>query len=180
MTSAVKVDGERLYRKAHRGESIETPEREVESTEPSSSSGQERATFEIECSSGTYIRTLVETLGTPTASSCGGRQSATCSRDGDARSSAVEALPFLPERLLTRTRRAVGARAARDRSRRRAPVHLRLTYDGSCRGRARGWRHLQPEVVLDEHQGDQLPDASRATGTSRSASSTASTWATRR
>src|SRR5688500_13026018 len=30
MTSAVKVGGERLYRKARRGESIETPEREVE------------------------------------------------------------------------------------------------------------------------------------------------------
>src|SRR5512132_2231081 len=29
MTSAVKVDGERLYRKAHRGESIETPTRKV-------------------------------------------------------------------------------------------------------------------------------------------------------
>src|SRR3954465_501331 len=27
MTSAVKVDGERLYRKAHRGEAIETPKR---------------------------------------------------------------------------------------------------------------------------------------------------------
>ena len=30
MTSAVRVGGERLYRKAHRGEEVETPEREVE------------------------------------------------------------------------------------------------------------------------------------------------------
>ena len=30
MTSAVRVGGERLYRKAHRGETVETPEREVE------------------------------------------------------------------------------------------------------------------------------------------------------
>src|SRR5689334_4130773 len=30
MTSAVRVGGERLYRRAHRGESIDTPEREVE------------------------------------------------------------------------------------------------------------------------------------------------------
>ena len=30
MTSAVRVGGERLYRKAHRGEVVETPEREVE------------------------------------------------------------------------------------------------------------------------------------------------------
>jgi tRNA pseudouridine55 synthase len=29
LTSAVKVDGERLYKKAHRGETAETPEREV-------------------------------------------------------------------------------------------------------------------------------------------------------
>ncbi len=30
MTSAVRVGGERLYRKAHRGETVETPEREVD------------------------------------------------------------------------------------------------------------------------------------------------------
>ncbi len=29
MTSAVRVGGERLYRKAHRGETVPTPEREV-------------------------------------------------------------------------------------------------------------------------------------------------------
>jgi tRNA U55 pseudouridine synthase TruB len=29
MTSAVRVGGERLYRKAHRGEEVETPERDV-------------------------------------------------------------------------------------------------------------------------------------------------------
>jgi tRNA pseudouridine55 synthase len=63
MTSAVRVGGERLYRKAHRGEVVETPEREIEvyraellSSEPGS------AEYEIECSAGTYIRTLVETL----------------------------------------------------------------------------------------------------------------------
>ncbi|HET6496734.1 MAG TPA: tRNA pseudouridine(55) synthase TruB, partial [Thermoleophilia bacterium] len=32
MTSAVKVDGERLYRKAHRGEVVETPVKEIEIT----------------------------------------------------------------------------------------------------------------------------------------------------
>ena len=30
MTSAVRVGGERLYKKAHRGETVETPERDVE------------------------------------------------------------------------------------------------------------------------------------------------------
>jgi tRNA pseudouridine55 synthase len=64
MTSAVKVDGERLYRKAHRGETVETPVRRVTVYRAKLlSSDAERATFEIECSSGTYIRTLVETLG---------------------------------------------------------------------------------------------------------------------
>ena len=63
MTSAVRVDGERLYRKAHRGESVETPTRRVtvHRAELLESNG-EHATFEIECSSGTYIRTLIETL----------------------------------------------------------------------------------------------------------------------
>ncbi len=63
MTSAVKVDGERLYKKAHRGETIETPTRTVTVHRAELlESGGDRATFEIECSSGTYIRTLVETL----------------------------------------------------------------------------------------------------------------------
>jgi tRNA pseudouridine55 synthase len=64
MTSAVRVGGERLYRKAHRGETVETPEREVEvyRAELLGSDG-ETATYEVECSAGTYVRTLVETLG---------------------------------------------------------------------------------------------------------------------
>lgn len=66
MTSAVHVDGERLYKKAHRGEEIETPEREVEVysaelLEHDADAG--RARYRISCSAGTYIRTLVETLG---------------------------------------------------------------------------------------------------------------------
>jgi tRNA pseudouridine55 synthase len=64
MTSAVRVGGERLYRKAHRGEVVETPEREVDVYRADLiDSEAERATFEVECSSGTYIRTLLETLG---------------------------------------------------------------------------------------------------------------------
>ena len=64
MTSAVRVGGERLYKKAHRGEVVETPERDVQvhRTQLLSSTG-EFAHFEVECSAGTYVRTLVETLG---------------------------------------------------------------------------------------------------------------------
>ncbi len=63
MTSAVRVGGERLYRKAHRGETVETPEREVDVYRAELlASDAESAEYEIECSAGTYIRTLLETL----------------------------------------------------------------------------------------------------------------------
>lgn len=63
MTSAVRVGGERLYRKAHRGETVQTPERDVEVYRADLlSSGDGLAQYEIECAAGTYVRTLVETL----------------------------------------------------------------------------------------------------------------------
>lgn len=64
MTSAVRVGGERLYRKARRGETVATPLRDVEvyRAELLGREG-ELARYEIECSSGTYVRTLIETLG---------------------------------------------------------------------------------------------------------------------
>jgi tRNA pseudouridine55 synthase len=63
MTSAARVGGERLYRKAHRGETVQTPLRDVEvhRAELLGADG-ETARYEIECSAGTYVRTLVETL----------------------------------------------------------------------------------------------------------------------
>jgi tRNA pseudouridine55 synthase len=68
MTSAVRVAGERLYKKAHRGEVVETPEREIEVYRADLvGAGSTRLTgdyfeYEIECSTGTYVRTLIETL----------------------------------------------------------------------------------------------------------------------
>jgi len=63
MTSAVRVGGERLYRKAHRGETVETPEREVEVYRAELlRHDAESAEYEIECSTGTYVRALIETL----------------------------------------------------------------------------------------------------------------------
>ena len=63
MTSAARVGGERLYRKAHRGETVATPLRDVEvrRAELLGNDG-ESARYEIECSAGTYVRTLIETL----------------------------------------------------------------------------------------------------------------------
>jgi tRNA pseudouridine55 synthase len=87
--SAVKIGGERAYRRARRGEHFEMPERIVSvyrfeqlwrgdensthlarpdrsdaSTAGSSGSGRalERAGYEIECSAGTYVRSLIADL----------------------------------------------------------------------------------------------------------------------
>jgi tRNA pseudouridine55 synthase len=62
--SAVKIGGERAYAKARRGEAVETAEREVLVTrfEQLWREG-DRAGLAIECSSGTYVRSLVADLG---------------------------------------------------------------------------------------------------------------------
>lgn len=62
--SAVKVGGERAYRLARRGEAPALPERivQVHRFEQLWREG-ERAEFEIECSSGTYVRSLIADLG---------------------------------------------------------------------------------------------------------------------
>jgi tRNA pseudouridine55 synthase len=61
--SAVKVGGERAYARARRGEEVVTAERTVTVTrfEQLWRDG-ERAAFAIECSSGTYVRTLISEL----------------------------------------------------------------------------------------------------------------------
>ena len=62
--SAVKVGGERLYKKARRGELVEAPPRRIEVYRAELlSHDDERAEFLIECSSGTYVRQLVADLG---------------------------------------------------------------------------------------------------------------------
>jgi tRNA pseudouridine55 synthase len=69
--SAVKLGGERAYRRARRGESFEMPERTVTvhrfeqlSRQPDEArAGLETAAFEIECGSGTYVRSLIAALG---------------------------------------------------------------------------------------------------------------------
>ena len=62
--SAVKVGGERAYRRARRGEAVEVPEREVvvHRFEQLWREGG-RAGFAIECSAGTYVRSLIADLG---------------------------------------------------------------------------------------------------------------------
>jgi tRNA pseudouridine55 synthase len=62
--SAVKVGGQRAYRLARRGEAVDLPEREVavHRFEPLWREG-DRAAFAVECSSGTYVRSLIGALG---------------------------------------------------------------------------------------------------------------------
>lgn len=64
MYSAVKVGGERLYRKARRGEEVERPPRQVHvaAFELTERSGAD-VRFRVDCSKGTYIRTLAHDLG---------------------------------------------------------------------------------------------------------------------
>jgi tRNA pseudouridine55 synthase len=159
MTSAVKVGGERLYRRAHRGEEIETPTREVEvhRAELVASDG-EGAEYEIECSSGTYVRALIETLGD--AYCAGLRRTAI----GDLRVEACgpepiavgEALAFLPERALS-AQEAAGVEHGRavelDGDVEGAPpgedTVARLTREGRLLAVARRRGELlRPEVVL--------------------------------
>jgi tRNA pseudouridine55 synthase len=153
MTSAVRVGGERLYRKAQRGESVETPQRAV-FVHRAELIGQdhEHAEFEIECSSGTYVRTLIETL-----------EDAYCEQlrrvavgpfrieDAGRELPAREALSFLPEVILD----AEQARAITDGRSLPAPATvsgsepLRLTFDGRLVAVARReGEELKPEVVV--------------------------------
>lgn len=73
MVSAVKVGGERLYKKALRGEEVERPARPVHIYELSLNEfhpGEEpEAVLEVRCSGGTYVRTLAHDIGE--ALSCG-------------------------------------------------------------------------------------------------------------
>lgn len=64
MYSALKVNGERLYERARRGESVERPPRRVTFHEIRLlAHAPDCLTLRVHCSKGTYIRTLVDDLG---------------------------------------------------------------------------------------------------------------------
>lgn len=64
MYSALKQDGERLYAKARRGESVEVPPREVEIHRLELlGRTDDTLTLLVECGSGTYVRSLAVDLG---------------------------------------------------------------------------------------------------------------------
>ena len=150
MTSAVKVEGERLYKRAHRGERIETPTRTVTVHRAHLlESDAERASFEIECSSGTYVRTLIETLSDAYCESL--RRTAIgphrVPEAGEEEIPIEELMSFLPERALDDDEtEAVGHGRSLPGS---AHGHLRLTHNGRLIAIARAdGENLRPEVVL--------------------------------
>jgi tRNA pseudouridine55 synthase len=73
--SAVKIGGERAYKRARRGEQFEMPERivsvyrfeqlwraDADPADPTQPGGLDRAEYLIECSAGTYVRSLIADL----------------------------------------------------------------------------------------------------------------------
>jgi tRNA pseudouridine55 synthase len=62
--SAIKIGGVRAHRRARRGEEIEMPPRQVTVHRFEQAwRTRDRAELEVECSSGTYVRSLVSDLG---------------------------------------------------------------------------------------------------------------------
>ena len=172
MTSAVKVGGERLYKKAHRGEEVETPTRTVTIHRAELlDHDDQRATFVIECSSGTYIRTLIETLEDAFCESL--RRTAIgphrVSDGQDVEISVEDLMAFLPEvrldpdeaRAVSHGRPVAGRRGPAPDSSPRSVLssetapggprheHVRLAHRGRVVAIARDdGENLRPEVVL--------------------------------
>ena len=151
--SAVKVGGEALYRKARRGEPEEGEERQIEvfRAELLEHEG-ERAVFDIECSSGTYIRQLVAGLGDAYCEELE-RTAIGPFELGEADPERVvpigRALAFLPERQLTGDEASRVAHGVRVPASFPAEGAVRLTSGGELLAVAepRG-QELQPVVVF--------------------------------
>jgi tRNA pseudouridine55 synthase len=152
--SAVKVEGERLYERARRGEAIEGAARPVtvHRSELLRSDG-ERAEFELEVSSGTYVRQLVAGLGDAYCDELE-RTAVGDFRLEDADPERVvplaEALAFLPEVELPAERLQPTLSGLSTHSS-IAGDAVRLTHEGRLLAIARGdGEDLKPYVVFGE------------------------------
>ena len=152
--SAVKVKGKRAYELARRGEEVELEPRPVTVYRAELLWREaDRAAFEIECSTGTYVRTLIADLGDAyceelerTAIGPFRLEHAT---DEDTLVSLADALAFLPERRLEASEaRAVshGRRIARG-SAADGPVRLQADDGLIAIGESRD-EEIQPVVVF--------------------------------
>lgn len=158
--SAVRVGGERLYAKARRGEAVEGEPRPVTVHRaerlwldtPSGGTGGDRAAFEIECSSGTYVRQLIADLGDAYCDELE-RTAIGPFRLADADPERLvapnDALAFLPERRLDEREAAAVANGIRVAAEGGGDGARRLTHDGAvvAIGERRG-EELQPVVVF--------------------------------
>jgi tRNA pseudouridine55 synthase len=149
--SAVKIEGERAYRRARRGEEVEIAERAVTvyRFEELWREG-ERAAFEIECSSGTYVRSLIADLDDAYCEELE-RTAIGPFRLEDADPEGVvplsEALGFLPERRLGEEEAAAVGHGRRIAGSADGPV--RLTAGGEVVAIAEPRdAELQPVVVF--------------------------------
>jgi tRNA pseudouridine55 synthase len=151
--SAVKVAGERAYRRARRGEAVEPEPREIAIHRFELLwRDDERAGLEIECSAGTYVRQLVADLGDAYCEQLV-RTAIGPFRLEDADPERIvplaEALAFLPERALTPDEARRAAHGVAVRARNGAAGAIRLT-DGTrlvAIAERRG-DELKPTVVL--------------------------------
>ncbi len=153
--SAVKVGGTRAYTLARAGQAVDLPEREVEVYRFEETwRGGDRRRFVIECSSGTYVRSLIGELGDAycqelTRTAIGPFD--VTRADPDRVVPLEEALTFLPElRLEPQQAQRVehGGRVQRDDA---PPGVLRLTDEAGlvALGQAEpGGGALKPVVVL--------------------------------
>ncbi|MGI8750433.1 MAG: tRNA pseudouridine(55) synthase TruB [Thermoleophilaceae bacterium] len=148
--SAVRVGGERLYKKARRGEGVEGEPRlvTIHSAELVERKG-ELATFDIECSAGTYVRQLVAGLGDAYCQEL--RRTAIgafCIEDADPDRALTpgEALGFMPAREL----------GAEDALRVSHGVKLALEADEEPAAGALALMHEGRLVAVAEPRGRQL------------------------
>ena len=151
--SAVKVGGRRAYELARAGEAVETKARPVTvyRAELLWEEG-ERACFEIECSAGTYVRTLIADLGDAYCEELE-RTAIGAFRLEDADGERIvplgEALGFLPERVLDESEAAAVRHGRRVALAVQELEHVRLVHGGELLAIAepRG-EELQPVVVF--------------------------------
>lgn len=169
--SAVRVGGERLHRRARRGDPVEGPPRRVvvHRAELLWREG-DRAAFEIECSAGTYVRQLVAGLGDAYCEELERTRVGPFRLEQASEDRLVpleEALGFLPELALDAAEaRRVAHGSALPRRAGGGPV--RLTYGGLLVAVAEALDEVvKPLVVLDPdaHLREPQPGADRPVAT---------------
>jgi tRNA pseudouridine55 synthase len=151
--SAVKVEGRRAYDLARAGEAPELKARPVTVHRAELLWHEDdRAAFEIECSSGTYVRSLVTDLGDAYCEELE-RTAIGPFRLEDAHDERIvplrDALAFMPERVLSSEELVAISHGRRIQAEESRGGHIRLTHEGELAaiGEARAGE-VRPVVVF--------------------------------